>query len=128
MRVRAVFRWNLAWGLGAAMSLSACAADPLLAGTPAEAPREPGLRVLVKTAQPEVSAKLLVEQAQAAAGVPVQYQAAMSPRWHALRLACEGPSACDAALRRLSADRLHFESVEPDAPRRANPAAPAASR
>jgi hypothetical protein len=61
-------------------------------------------RVLVKLSRPASEPADVVGRVSRASGVPVRYQAAASPSWHAVWLACADADACQRALQRLRRD------------------------
>jgi len=72
------------------------------------------LRLVVKLRAASASGDAIAAQASAIGGVAVRYESAVSPEWHALRLICTDPGACDAATQRLRADSAVYEAVQRD--------------
>lgn len=97
------------WAGIAALLLSACAA----ATPPQAAPGGTTLRVMVKLSQPATEPGDVVRRVSQAAGVPVHYQSAASPLWHAVTLSCPPETdPCAQALQRLRQDSA-IAAVEP---------------
>ena len=72
------------------------------------------MRLIVKIIQPSEDGAAIAGLVSRSAGVPARYLTATSAAWHAVALECDGARACEAALKRLRADRRHFEAIERD--------------
>jgi hypothetical protein len=69
---------------------------------------------MVKLAQPSSDTAAITRLVSNRAGVTARYFGSSGADWHALRLACDGASDCEAVLQRLGADRVAFQIVERD--------------
>ena len=99
--------------LACVVVLSLCSVLVAACANESTAPQSP-MRLIVKLAQPTEDGAAIARLVSQSAGVPARYLTATSAAWHAVAVECDGARACEAALKRLRADRRHFEAIERD--------------
>lgn len=104
-------------------ALAACAVPTSGTG---DAQGAPGQRLIVRTAAVWSDPAAFARRASEVAGVPVRDVSEVAPRQFAFSLLCDDATICQAAVRRLTAERAFVLDLQADQ-RRQLPARPARS-